>query len=64
MKLKKRYVASGENPKVLCSYGNTPAEAFKQMAKLLEEEKAEWFYAASVGTLDEDFDNFALTVYI
>jgi hypothetical protein len=30
------YVASGETPVVLCSYGTTPAKAMKKMAKLVD----------------------------
>lgn len=31
------YVATGENPVLLCSYGNTPAKALKAMSKLVDE---------------------------
>jgi hypothetical protein len=61
---KKRYVAHSEDPLVLCSYGSSPAEAFKQMSKMLEEVKADWFSAASVSVLEDSKDQFALTVYI
>jgi hypothetical protein len=61
---KKRYIAHSENPLVLCSYGSSPAEAFKQMSKMLEEVEADWFSAASVSVLEDSKDQFALTVYI
>jgi hypothetical protein len=61
---KKRYIAHSENPLVLCSYGSSPAEAFKQMSRMLEEVKADWFSAASVTVLEDSEDQFALTVYI
>jgi hypothetical protein len=61
---KKRYVAYAEEPLVLCSYGNTPAEAFKQMSKMLKEVDAKWFSGATVNVLEDDKDNFAVTVYI
>ena len=44
--MKKRYVASAEDPIVLCAYGDSPSEAFKNMAKLLKEEKINWFSAS------------------
>lgn len=31
------YVAVGESPVLLCSYGKTPAKALKAMAKLVDE---------------------------
>ena len=62
--MKKRYVASAEEPIVLCAYGNSPYEAFKNMAKLLKEEKINWFSASSVSVLDSDIDAFAVTVYV
>jgi hypothetical protein len=62
--MKKRYVATAEEPVVLCAYGNTPAEAFKEMAKLLKEEKIDWFSASSVSVLDSDIDAFCVTVYV
>jgi hypothetical protein len=62
--MKKRYVATGEDPIVLCAYGNSPAKAFKNMAKLLKKEKIDWFSASSVSVLDSDVDAFAVTVYV
>jgi hypothetical protein len=62
--MKKRYVAIAEDPVVLCAYGNTPAEAFKEMAKLLKEERIDWFSASSVSVLDSDIDAFCVTVYV
>jgi hypothetical protein len=62
--MKKRYVASAEEPLVLCAYGDSPSEAFKNMAKLLKEEKVDWFSASSVNVLDSDVDAFAVTVYV
>jgi hypothetical protein len=62
--MKKRYVATAEKPTVLCAYGNTPAEAFKNMYKLLKEEKIDWFSASSVSVLDSDVDAFCVTVYV
>jgi len=35
--VKGRYVAINENPTVLCAYGDTASQAFKQMSKLIEE---------------------------
>lgn len=62
--MKKRYVAVNEEPLVLCAYGDSPAEAFKEMAKLLKENKVTWFSASSVNVLDSDHDRFAVTVYV
>lgn len=62
--MRKRYVASSEDPLVLCSYGNSPAEAFKEMYKLLKKEKVDWFSAASVNVLDCEKDQYAVTVYV
>ena len=62
--MKKRYVAVNEQSTVLCSYGNTPHEAFREMSKLLKEENIRWFSASSVSVLDSDTDAFAVTVYV
>ncbi len=62
--MKKRYVASSEEPLVLCSYGSSPAEAFKEMYELLEQENINWFSACSVSVLDCEKDQFAVTVYV
>lgn len=62
--MKKRYVAVNEQPLVLCAYGNSPAEAFKEMAKLLKEQKVTWFSGSSVSVIDDAKDNFAVTVYV
>jgi hypothetical protein len=59
-----RYVASNENPLVLCAYGNSPAEAFKEMSKLMKKEKIVWFSGASVDVLDDNKDQYAVTVYV
>ena len=50
--MKKRYVASAEEPLVLCAYGDSPSEAFKNMAKLLKEVQINWFASSSVNVLD------------
>lgn len=34
--MKNAYVAHGENPVLLCSYGETPDKAIKSMAKLIK----------------------------
>ena len=59
-----RYVASNENPIVLCAYGNSPADAFKEMSKLMKQEKILWFSGASVNVLDDNKDQYAVTVYV
>lgn len=63
--MRKRYVASSEKPMVLCSYGSSPAESFKQMYKLLEEEDVRWFSSCSVNIIDDcEKDQYAVTVYV
>lgn len=59
-----RYVASNEEPLVLCSYGDSPAEAFKEMSKLMKKENVRWFSGATVNVLDSDKDQYAVTVYV
>lgn len=59
-----RYVASNENPLVLCAYGDSPAEAFKEMSKLMKRESVRWFSGATVDVLDSDKDQYAVTVYV
>lgn len=62
--MKKAYVAVNENTQTLCSYGETPAEAFKAMAKLMKKEDVRWMNGANISILDDDIDKFAVTVYI
>lgn len=59
-----RYVATNENPVVLCAYGDSPAEAFKEMSKLLKSESVKWFSGATVNVLDSEKDQYAVTVYV
>lgn len=59
-----KYVASNENPLVLCSYGDSPAEAFREMSRLMKKEKVMWFSGSAVNVLDSDTDQYAVTVYI
>jgi len=60
-KNKGRYVAVHENPIVLCSYGDTPADAFKQMAKLIKEQDCQ--YVTAVNTSFDEEVHY-VTVYI
>jgi hypothetical protein len=62
--MKNAYVAVNENPVVLCSYGSSPAEAFRSMAKLMKKEDIRWMNGANISILDDDIDKFAVTVYI
>jgi hypothetical protein len=62
--MNKAYVAVNENPVVLCSYGNSPAEAFKNMAKLMKKEDVVWMNGANISILDSDIDKFSVTVYV
>ena len=59
-----KYVASNENPLVLCAYGDSPAEAFREMSRLMKQEKIQWFSGATVDVLDCDTVQYAVTVYI
>lgn len=59
-----KYVAKNENPLVLCSYGDSPAEAFMEMSKLMKKEKILWFSGSSVNVLDSDTDRYSVTVYV
>lgn len=59
-----RYVAKNEELLVLCAYGDSPAEAFKEMSKLMKKENIEWFSGATVSVLDCDKDQYAVTVYV
>lgn len=59
-----RYLAINEDPLVLCAYGDSPAEAFKEMSKLMKKEGINWFSGASVNVLDSDKDQYAVTVYV
>jgi hypothetical protein len=61
IKVNGRYIAHSENPTVLCSHGETPEKAFKQMSKLMKEHLCE--NVSAVHTFfDEDIHY--LTVYI
>ena len=55
------YVAHSENPTVLCSYGETPAKAFKEMSKLMKSHLCE--YVSAVHTYCDDEVHY-VTVYI
>ena len=59
-----RYEAKNENPIVLCSYGESPADAFKQMAKLLKKSDLSDF--ASINAVNTSFEEgiHYVTVYI
>jgi hypothetical protein len=59
--VKGSYVAHGEHPTVLCSYGDTPAQAFKQMSKLMKEQDCQ--YVNAVHTYFDEEVHY-LTVYI
>jgi hypothetical protein len=61
VKVKGNYVAFSENPMVLCSYGETPAQAFKQMSKLMKEQDCQ--YVSAVHTYFDEEVHY-LTVYI
>ena len=65
MKISGNYVAINENPIVLCSYGETMADAFKQMAKLLKKNESDSPYA-TVNAVHSSFDEGVhyVTVYI
>jgi len=41
MSINKAYVAFGERPYVVCSYGDTPGKALKKMAKLIDKKVKE-----------------------
>ena len=60
-----RYEAKNENPIVLCSYGESPADAFKQMAKLLKKSDLVSDFA-SVNAVNTSFEEgiHYVTVYI
>jgi hypothetical protein len=59
-----RYEAKNEDPIVLCSYGESPADAFKQMAKLLKKSDLSDF--ASINAVNTSFEEgiHYVTVYI
>jgi hypothetical protein len=57
-----RYVATNEDPLVLCSYGKTPASALRQMAKLLDEMDVESVIHGYVHYIVSD-GLYGMTVY-
>lgn len=65
MKTSGNYVAINENPIVLCSYGDTMADAFKQMAKLLKKNQHDFPYS-TINAVHSSFDEGVhyVTVYI
>jgi hypothetical protein len=63
IKVNGRYVATNENPLVLCSYGETAAEAFKQMYKLLKENEDDYVYR-SVSAVNSYFNQEDNTHYV
>jgi hypothetical protein len=65
--VKGRYVAINENPTVLCAYGDTASQAFKQMYKLLEENEDALLFGTinAVHThFDYEDETHYVTVYI
>lgn len=58
-----RYVAIAELPVVYCSYGPTPDEACRQMAKLLKENKVKNLLSGTISFTSED-DLYGMTVYV
>ena len=61
MKNNGRYEATSECPQVLCSYGESPSKAFRQMAKLMDEMDCAYISGAHTHFNEE---TFFLTVYV
>ncbi len=61
--MKNAYEAIMENPRVFCSYGDTPAKALKRMAKLLENKEIKYFSASDVGYIADE-DIHYVTIYV
>ena len=61
--VKGRYVAINENPTVLCAYGDTASEAFKQMSKLLKENEDSLLFG-TINAVHTYFDHEDETHYI
>jgi hypothetical protein len=59
------YVAVNENPIVLCSYGYSAADAFKQMSKLLKKNMNDFPYL-SISAVHSSYEEGVhfVTVYI
>ena len=59
------YIAVNENPIVLCSYGYSAADAFRQMSKLLKKHQ-ENFPHSSINAVSSSYeeDVHFVTVYV
>lgn len=56
------YEAVNDNPRVFVAFGETPAKALKNMAKILKRNDIVWWNASSVDYIDDD-ELFYMTVY-
>jgi len=61
--MKYAYEAIAENPRVFCSYGNTPSQALRRMAKILENKEIKFFSAAHVGYVEEESLHY-INIYV
>jgi hypothetical protein len=57
------YEAVNENCRVFIAYGETPAKALKNAARLLKNNKVDWWSASVVNYLDDE-NIFYITIYV
>ena len=57
------YEAVNENPRVFVAYGETPARALKNAARLLKNNKIDWWSASTVNHLDDE-NIFCISIYV
>jgi hypothetical protein len=61
--MKIAYEATNDNPRVFVAYGNNPAEALKNMYKMLKRLNIDWWSASHVGYI-EDENLFYINIYV
>jgi len=57
------YEAVNENPRVFVAYGETPAKALKNAARLLKKNHVDWWSSSTVNYLEGD-KVFYITIYV
>lgn len=57
------YEAVNESPRVFVAYGETPAKALKNAARLLKKNKIDWWSSSTVNCLDDE-NIFYITIYV
>lgn len=61
--MKNAYEAIAENPRVFCAYGESPSQALRRMAKLLENKEIKFFSASHVGYVPEE-QTYYINIYV